>query len=78
MGGPTINGVSGPIAFVVLRMNTSVSDAALRTHLGAKVAKWWIPEDIYFVDDIPKTPTGKISKKVLRDTEAWALTGSAR
>ncbi|GAA2969343.1 long-chain fatty acid--CoA ligase [Glutamicibacter bergerei] len=67
-----------PVAFVVLRMNTSVSDAALRTHLGAKVAKWWIPEDIYFVDDIPKTPTGKISKKVLRDTEAWALTGSAR
>lgn len=67
-----------PVAFVVLRANATLEETALRRHLATRVAKWWIPEDIHFVDDIPKTPTGKISKKVLRDTEAWALAGSAQ
>ncbi len=32
-----------------------------------KVAKWWIPEDVVFVDELPHTATGKISKKDLRE-----------
>jgi fatty-acyl-CoA synthase len=39
----------------------------LTAHLAGKVAKWWLPDAIEFVDDIPHTGTGKISKKDLRD-----------
>ena len=35
--------------------------------LSGKVAKWWLPDAVEFVDDIPHTATGKISKKDLRD-----------
>ena len=35
--------------------------------LADKVAKWWLPDAVEFVDDIPHTATGKISKKDLRD-----------
>jgi fatty-acyl-CoA synthase len=35
--------------------------------LSDKVAKWWLPDAVEFVDDIPHTATGKISKKDLRD-----------
>ena len=36
-------------------------------HLSDKVAKWWLPDAIEFVDEIPHTGTGKISKKDLRE-----------
>ncbi len=35
-------------------------------HLTPLVAKWWLPDAVEFVDDIPHTATGKISKKDLR------------
>jgi fatty-acyl-CoA synthase len=31
-----------------------------------KIAKWWIPDDVVFTDEIPHTATGKIQKLVLR------------
>jgi acyl-CoA synthetase (AMP-forming)/AMP-acid ligase II len=36
-------------------------------HLKDKVAKWWLPDDVVFVDEIPQTATGKISKVTLRE-----------
>ena len=36
-------------------------------HLRPQVAKWWLPDAVEFIDDIPHTATGKISKKDLRD-----------
>jgi len=35
--------------------------------LQGKIAKWWMPDDVVFVDDIPLGATGKIDKKVLRE-----------
>ena len=35
-------------------------------HLAGRVAKWWIPERIEFIDEVPKTSVGKFDKKVLR------------
>ena len=35
--------------------------------LKPRVAKWWLPDDVVFVDEIPKTSVGKFSKKTLRD-----------
>jgi fatty-acyl-CoA synthase len=32
-----------------------------------KIAKWWLPDDVAFVDEIPHTATGKIQKMALRD-----------
>lgn len=39
----------------------------LRTLLESRVARWWLPDAIEFVEDIPHTGTGKISKKDLRE-----------
>jgi acyl-CoA synthetase (AMP-forming)/AMP-acid ligase II len=38
-----------------------------RASLTAQVAKWWLPDAIEFVDELPHTATGKLSKKDLRD-----------
>ena len=38
----------------------------VKSFLSDKVAKWWLPEDVVFVDEIPLTATGKISKLTLR------------
>ena len=35
--------------------------------LQGKIAKWWMPDDVVFVDDIPLGATGKIDKKVVRE-----------
>ncbi len=37
-------------------------------HMKGKVVKWWIPEDVVFVNELPHTATGKISKVQLRDS----------
>ena len=31
------------------------------------VAKWWLPDEVRFVDEIPKTSVGKFDKKVIRE-----------
>jgi fatty-acyl-CoA synthase len=43
------------------------SEAALLEHLQSRVAKWWLPDAITFVEELPHTATGKISKKTLRE-----------
>jgi fatty-acyl-CoA synthase len=35
--------------------------------MDGKIAKWWMPDDVVFVDEIPHTATGKILKTALRD-----------
>ena len=35
--------------------------------LDGKVARWWLPEDVVFVDDLPHTATGKLQKMKLRE-----------
>ena len=32
-----------------------------------RIARWWLPNDVVFVDAIPHSPTGKIQKTALRD-----------
>ena len=32
-----------------------------------QVAKWWLPDDVVFIDEVPKTTVGKFSKKDLRE-----------
>lgn len=56
-----------PLACVVLEEGaTSASPDELRAHLADRVAKWWLPENFAFIDEVPKTSVGKFDKKVLR------------
>ena len=56
-----------PLLVVVKREGVDVSKESIQDHLAAKVAKWWLPDDIVFVDAIPHSATGKIRKTELRD-----------
>jgi fatty-acyl-CoA synthase len=58
-----------PVACVVLRPEaprTADTKVDIRAFLEPRVAKWWLPDDIVFLDHIPKTSVGKFSKKELR------------
>jgi fatty-acyl-CoA synthase len=57
-----------PLMIVVLNDGEYVDKAGLLEFLSGHVAKWWLPDDIVFVDEIPHTATGKISKVALRET----------
>jgi fatty-acyl-CoA synthase len=56
-----------PLLIVVLKEGQSASKADMLAYLEGKVAKWWMPDDVAFVDAIPHTATGKIQKTALRD-----------
>jgi acetyl-CoA synthetase len=59
-----------PKAFVVLRANHEPSDALaeeLRGHVRTRLAPHEVPREIVFMDDLPKTTTGKIMRRALRD-----------
>jgi fatty-acyl-CoA synthase len=55
-----------PCACVVRRAGRDLDADALRAHLDGRVARWWIPERIEFIDEVPKTSVGKFDKKLLR------------
>ena len=59
-----------PLAAVVAAGATPPSTAEIRAFLSDKVAKWWIPEQVVILDEIPKTSVGKFDKKVLRARHA--------
>jgi fatty-acyl-CoA synthase len=48
-----------PVAFVVLRPNQEAGEGELLDFLSSRVAKWWLPDRVVFIDAIPKTGTGK-------------------
>lgn len=56
-----------PVLFCVCKSGFEPSAREVIDYLKDKVAKWWLPDAIEFVDDIPHTATGKISKKDLRE-----------
>jgi len=55
-----------PVLFVVRKAGAECCADDIMAHLTPLVAKWWLPDAVEFVDDIPHTATGKISKKDLR------------
>jgi fatty-acyl-CoA synthase len=68
-----------PLCCVVLREGSSTSAPELVEHLKGRVAKWWLPDEFAFVEEIPKTSVGKFDKKVLRgDLSEGTLAGRVR
>lgn len=55
-----------PLMLVVRRPGQVVSKKDLLDFLAERVATWWLPDDIVFVDDLPHTATGKLQKMKLR------------
>ncbi len=56
-----------PLMVIVRKEGRNVSREDILAYLEGKIAKWWMPDDVAFVDEIPHTATGKIQKMTLRD-----------
>ncbi|CAN7434448.1 long-chain-fatty-acid--CoA ligase [Phenylobacterium sp. LjRoot219] len=56
-----------PVLLVKLKPDETATRAEFLDFLEGKIAKWWTPDDVLFVSDIPLGATGKIDKKVLRE-----------
>jgi acyl-CoA synthetase (AMP-forming)/AMP-acid ligase II len=56
-----------PLLIVVLKPDATPNKASILEFLQGKIAKWWMPDDVVFVVDIPHTSTGKIQKTALRE-----------
>jgi fatty-acyl-CoA synthase len=57
-----------PLLLVVRKEGSQVGEREILDHLSTRVAKWWLPDEILFVDSLPHTATGKILKRELRET----------
>ncbi len=56
-----------PLLVVVPRDGETASADDIREFLKSKVASWWVPDDVVFVEEMPMTATGKVSKRQLRE-----------
>ena len=56
-----------PLACVVVKPGETLTREELIAFLEPRVAKWWLPDDVVFIDEVPKTSVGKFSKKDLRE-----------
>lgn len=55
-----------PLLFVVSAVSEPLDKQEMLGYLKGKIADWWMPDDVVFVDELPHTATGKLDKKVLR------------
>jgi fatty-acyl-CoA synthase len=56
-----------PIACVVAKEGVSVSKEELLEYLAPSFTKWWLPDEVVFMNEIPRTSVGKFLKKALRE-----------
>lgn len=56
-----------PLLVLVMEEGKTIDKDAMNTFLGKSMAKWWLPDDVVIVSEIPHTATGKIHKTVLRE-----------
>ncbi len=56
-----------PLLIVVKKPGQDVTREALLKHFDGKIAKWWLPDDVAFVDALPLGATGKVQKIKLRE-----------
>ena len=56
-----------PLLIVVKREGQETTKESILDYLGTRIAKWWLPDDVVFVDQLPHTATGKLLKTKLRE-----------
>ena len=63
-----------PVAYVVPKpeFKGAISQREILDFLTPLVAKWWLPDEVRFTDEIPKTSVGKFDKKVIREQASKA------
>jgi len=59
-----------PLLVVTLKPGETATREEFLAFLDGKIAKWWMPDDVVFVEDIPLGATGKIDKKLIRQRMA--------
>ncbi|MHB1536179.1 MAG: long-chain fatty acid--CoA ligase [Acidimicrobiales bacterium] len=64
---PSERWMERPVACVVVQPGQTLSEAEVLDWLAPRVAKWWLPDEVRFIDEVPKTSVGKFSKKTLRE-----------
>ena len=70
VGGPHADLGEVPIAFVALRDGTAVGEVELKTLVGEKLSRIYVPDQVRFVDALPENSLGKIDRKALRQQVA--------
>jgi fatty-acyl-CoA synthase len=67
-----------PLLLVVRKPGSDVGAEQIIAHLHQHVAKWWLPDEILFVDSLPHTATGKLLKTAIREQyKGYRLAGAA-
>lgn len=56
-----------PLLLIVKKDGADIGKDDVLSHLTNHVAKWWLPDEVLFVDDLPHTATGKLLKTELRE-----------
>lgn len=64
---PSERWVERPLACVVVEPGETLTAAEVIEHLRPRVAKWWLPDAVEFIEEVPKTSVGKFSKRTLRE-----------
>jgi fatty-acyl-CoA synthase len=77
---PSEKWVERPLACVVVKPGETLTSEEIIEFLTPRVAKWWLPDAVEFIDEVPKTSVGKFSKKTLREKfggyqVAWPASG---
>jgi fatty-acyl-CoA synthase len=67
-----------PLACVVVKPGETLTAAEVHAHLESRVPRWWLPDAVEFIDEVPKTSVGKFSKRTLRDRFAGYRSTDAR
>jgi fatty-acyl-CoA synthase len=64
---PSERWMERPLACVVVRPGATLTRDELMAWLTPRVVKWWLPDEVEFIEEVPKTSVGKFSKKDLRE-----------
>jgi len=62
-----------PLACVVVKAGRTVTKEEILEHLKGRFPSWWVPDEVVFIAEVPKTSVGKFDKKVLRERFATYL-----
>ena len=63
-----------PIAYVIARVGCRLEANELKLHMQAQLARYKIPRDVVFVDDLPRTALGKVQHFLLKQIDAHSHT----
>jgi 3-(methylthio)propionyl---CoA ligase len=61
------------VMILVLKPGCTLTHAQLADYLKARVPRWWLPDAVVLVDELPHTATGKVHKSRLREQYANLL-----